>query len=188
MVDAVDSCNVTSVNNDLGASGAGQLITGSRHAHCGRVAAPVVSTSPKVFDGQRLVIDVGGTSTDADVSCVDVARCNGYLDELGHRATTVTANSVGGAPALDVADRTMLVGNVQFSIPIRSGTYRVTLAFVEPVFQAPRKRRFNVDSENQRMLRAFDTYVHARGTDRVVQRAFNVTVGDGKLDLPIERL
>ena len=30
MVDAVDSCNITSVNNDLGAPGSGQLITGSR--------------------------------------------------------------------------------------------------------------------------------------------------------------
>jgi hypothetical protein len=181
MVDAVRSCNVVAEKNDLG-DDLRQLQVDSPRTNClaaaAKSAGAIPPPAPTVFDGQRLAIDAGNASAGA-VTCAAAEDCNGYLTELGPRAKVVTAN----APDLAMADRTILMGNMQFSIPIRNGTYRVTMSFVEPAFHSAGKRRFNVDSENQRMLLAFDPYDRAGGIDKRVHRGFDVTVGDGTLNI-----
>ena len=181
MVVAVQSCNVVSENNDLG-DDVRQLVIDSPRAGCLVQTAANPGAPANFFDGQRLAIDVGNLTTSA-VSCTDAAHCDGYLTELGPHAKLVTASVPADGPVLGVADRTMLMGNILFSIPIRNGTYRVTMSFVEPAFRGPGLRRFNVDSEDQRRLLAFDTYERSGGTGLRVHRAFNVTVGDGTLEI-----
>src|SRR5207247_1593926 len=73
MVDAVQSCNVVSENNDLG-DDLRQLETVSPRTDCGAGTARDTGAPTTVFDGERLDIDAGGASTGA-VSCVDVANC-----------------------------------------------------------------------------------------------------------------
>jgi hypothetical protein len=184
MVSAVGSCNVTSVNNDLVRPHSDQMDTVTPRAVCPDPPAwhPVLPAN--FFAGQRLTIDAGNTSTTA-VTCTSVTNCTGYLAELADHAKVVTSKLDPGSPPLKPSDRTMLMGNVQFSIPIRNGNYRVTMTFVEPELTSSAQRRINVESERERKLVGFDPYASTGGRGRVVHRGFDVTVGDGTLEIRV---
>ena len=60
----------------------------------------------------------------------------------------------------------MLHGDLHFDIPIRNGTYRVTLIFVEPVADID-DRRFHFDyDERIRFEAGFDVNKEAGGKDK----------------------
>jgi Right handed beta helix region/Malectin domain len=184
MVQTISSCEVIADTNDISPGGTGQLQEIRPRSSCpsltGLAAQP--ASAPAFFDGQRLDIDVGNT-TDPARYCYDVAHCSGYLTSVGDGTHAVTAPLVN--PPLSTADRTMLVGTLDFAIPIRNGTYRVTMGFVEPTFHRVSQRIVHVDAERQRLLNALDPYRIANGMDLMKHRAFDVTVGDGTLNIEI---
>ena len=75
---------------------------------------------PTQFEGQNLKIDVGGNGGGGVIPCPTTNNCGGFYK--GGAATVLTAASGG-----TLAERTMLQGDLKFDIPIRSGTYDVTL-------------------------------------------------------------
>ena len=79
----------------------------------------------RMFEGQNLKIDVGGDGGGGVIPCPTTNNCGGFYS--GGAATVLTAASGG-----TLAERTMLQGDLQFDIPIRSGTYDVTLTWIEP--------------------------------------------------------
>ncbi|MDQ1381672.1 MAG: hypothetical protein QOJ71_2391 [Actinomycetota bacterium] len=179
MVSAVSSCNVDVTGNDLSPGGIGQLKSSAPRTSC--PADPPAPTNPaNYFDGQQLKIDVGNT-TDFATRCSDKWHCGGYLTSADPPTHIVTAPVIN--PTASQADRTMLMGNMDFSIPMRSGNYSVTMTFVEPVFKRLSQRRINVDAERVRVLNAIDPFEIAHGTNRVVRRTFRISVGDGALDI-----
>ncbi|MDQ1461764.1 MAG: hypothetical protein QOI08_3248 [Actinomycetota bacterium] len=179
MVSAVTSCNVEVVGNDLSPGGIGQIRTDHPRSTC--TPAPPPPTRPaNYFDGQQLTLDVGNT-TDSSTQCSDKWHCDGYLTATDAPTHVVTAPVIN--PTASQADRTMLMGNMDFSIPMRNGNYSVTMTFVEPVFKRLSQRRINVDAERVRVLNAIDPFEIAHGTNRVARRTFHISVGDGALDM-----
>ena len=183
MVGSYNSCLVKAVGNDLGPNGAGQLVTLSATHQCGQPPSVVRTTAPAVFSARVLAIDAGGAGFPlwGVRPCFDRTHCDGYL--VGGTARTAVAGTLRNVADNALAYRTMLIGNPRFSIPIRSGTYVVTLSFVEPTVLKANQRRFQVDSERQRMLLSFDVYKSTGNTNTLVKRSFSVTVGDGHLDI-----
>jgi hypothetical protein len=130
-----------------------------------------------------MTIDVGNTSG-STARCFDTAHCDGYL------TTTDAPTHVVNAPVIDPvasqADRSMLMGNFDFSVPMRNGNYKVTMTFVEPVLRKGSQRLIFVDAERVRVLNAVDPFNLAHGRDKVVRRSFSMSVGDGALDMHIK--
>ena len=87
-----------------------------------------------------------------------------------------------------LAERTMLQGDLKFAIPIRSGTYDVTLTWIEPTADIS-DRRFQMDYDDRvRLETSFDVNRKAGGVNKIVRRTYEVTNGDGVLDLaPVAR-
>ncbi len=76
-------------------------------------------------------------------------------------ATVLTAASGG-----TLAERTMLHGNLKFDIPIRSGTYDVTLTWIEPTADIS-DRRFHIDIDDRvRLESGFDVNRKAGGDEQ----------------------
>jgi N-acetylneuraminic acid mutarotase len=74
-------------------------------------------------------------------------------------------------------------GSFSYSLPIKSGTYRVKLLFSEPVHSSAGDRKFDVFAEKKLVLNDFDIAAVA-GQDRAVTKSIqNVTVKDGRLNL-----
>jgi Right handed beta helix region/Malectin domain len=184
-VGTYDSCKVTSVNNDLGAGMVGEIVVLSNNYDCSTVpsAAPATATRT-VFADQRLVIDTGGigSRTWGIVGCTSMANCGGYL-VAGPVRSLFTPTLVGFTGWEGVVYQTMLEGDPKFEIPIRTGTYDVKFSFVEPKYDRDSQRRFFVDMERQRALNGFDVYNAANGMNKLTERTFRVTVGDGTLDI-----
>ena len=183
-VGSFNSCNVTSVNNDLGPTKVSELVILSNTYDCSK-AQPVgrPADGPTPFSGQRLAIDAGGVGSAAwdIVGCKQASACNGYL--VGP-ANAIHATSLAGYKGFDGAIfQTMLEGAPTFAIPIRSGTYDVQLSFVEPTYDALSQRRFHFDIERQRLESSFDPYREAHGKNTLVQRTYRMTVGDGMLNI-----
>ena len=179
MVGIMRSCKVTVANNDLGAYGAGQLkiITG---ADCNSVPPLVLPVAPSVWAGEEMTIDVGGQGSAGEVPCPDASHCNGYF--VGTAASPLVAGPVTGVSGNTIEYRTMLQGDLHFAIPIRSGIYSVTLWFVEPT-DGKNLRRFHLDLERVRVESGFEVKKRAGGTNIVLRRRYDVTVGDGALNI-----
>ena len=184
-VGSYNSCNVTSVNNDLGPTKYSELVLLSDTYDCSKsqpVGHPAAGPTP--FSGQRLAIDAGGVGSAAwgIVGCKQASACNGYL--VGGPANAVHATSLAGYKGYDGAIyQTMLEGAPAFAIPIRSGTYDVQLSFVEPTYNDLSQRRFHFEIERQRLESSFDVYREAHGKNTLVQRTYRMTVGDGTLNI-----
>jgi hypothetical protein len=163
----------------LSPGGIGQIRTDHPRSSC--TPAPPPPTRPaNYFDGQQLTLDVGNT-TDSSTQCSDKWHCDGYLTATDAPTHVVTAPVIN--PTASKADRTMLMGNMDFSVPMKNGNYSVTMTFVEPVFKRLSQRRINVDAERVRVLNAIDPFEIAHGTNRVARRTFHISVGDGALDM-----
>ena len=130
---------------------------------------------PTVFEGQNLKIDVGG-SAPGMIPCPTTTNCGGYY--TGEAASVLTATSGG-----TLAERTMLNGKLKFAIPIRTGTYAVTLTWIEPT-AGDGDRSFHLDMDGHvRVELSFDVYRRAGGRNIVVRRTYPVTVGDGVMNI-----
>src|SRR5215211_6065815 len=76
------------------------------------------------------------------------------------------------------------VGNFSYSLPIKSGTYKVKLLFREPTHASAGLRKFDVVAERtRRILNDFDIAAVAGGADKPLVKTATVTVGDGRLNL-----
>jgi len=76
----------------------------------------------------------------------------------------------------------------EFAVP--NGTYRVTLKFDEGEDLGPGGRVFNVSINDTAMLRNFDVYVAAEGSNKAVDKTFTVTVNNHALKIaftPVQR-
>ena len=65
---------------------------------------------------------------------------------------------------------------------VPNGAYRVDLGFTETYFTATSMRVFNVKIEGQTAIAGLDLFA-AAGHDTAYRRSFDVTVGDGQLDI-----
>ena len=184
-VGSFNSCNVTSVNNDLGPTKVSELVILSNVYDCSK-AQPVArpASGPTPFSGQLLAIDAGGVGSAkwGIVGCTQASACNGYL--VGGPANPIHATSLAGSTGWGgVVFQTMLEGAPAFAIPIRNGTYDIKLAFVEPIYDKLSQRRFHFDIERQRLESSFDPFREAHGKNTLVERTYRMTVGDGTLNI-----
>ena len=97
----------------------------------------------------------------------------------------VTAN--GGDAVADTAEDALFnshrLGNFAYSIPIRSGTYRVKFLFSDPTYARPGQRIFDVFAERKLILDDFDIAAAAGDSNVAITKSKNVTVRDGRLNL-----
>ena len=175
MVGYQRSCEVTVSGNNI-YNGAGQAKESQGTVRRLREHASAHAADPaEQFEGQNLKIDVGGNAAGM-IPCSTETNCGGYYKG---GATTVLTAASGGT----LAERTSLLGNLKFAIPIRSGTYAVTLTYIEPVASIG-ERRFHLNMEGPvRVEVLFDVNRRAGGINRVVRRTYPVTVGDGVMDI-----
>ena len=73
-------------------------------------------------------------------------------------------------------------GNFSYAIPVASGSYDLTLKFVENFHTAANRRVFDVFAEGILVLKGLDIYA-AAGTNRALDITFTVSVFDGVLNL-----
>jgi hypothetical protein len=179
LVGIMGTCKVTAANNDLAPGGVGQVkeLTDTPYTGCTNTPPLTPAIRPTQFEGDRMIIDVGGTVAGFGmIACPTTDDCAGYY--RGGPATAITAARGGTLP-----QRTMLHGLLAFGIPIRSGTYNVKLSFIEPVFDDPNSRRFHLDIENRRKESVFGVQKVAGDVNKLVERTYKVTVGDGVLNI-----
>ncbi|PPK95221.1 glycosyl hydrolase family 16 [Kineococcus xinjiangensis] len=80
------------------------------------------------------------------------------------------------------------VGSSGYSVPVTNGTYHVTLQTVENYWTEAGKRVFDVNLEGKQVLAAFDPFAAAGGKGVPINRTFEVSVADGKLDLGLKAI
>jgi hypothetical protein len=97
-------------------------------------------------------------------------------------STYATSASISNTadPALYQSER---YGNMQYAFNVPSGTYSVTLKFVEDYHDAAGRRIFNVAINNQPALSNFDIFAAANGEFIAVDRTFQATVTNGMLTI-----
>lgn len=71
----------------------------------------------------------------------------------------------------------------RFNVP--NGKYRVSLRFVEPLYDSAGRRVFDVRIEDQLAINNLDIWAQAGGKGRVLVRNFLVTVWDGQLKIDL---
>jgi beta-galactosidase len=125
----------------------------------------------------ELRIDVGGRRSSTDVS--------GHVytnDTYGSGGTTGSTTQPIGNTGDGTLYQTYRSGTFSYDVPVDDGTYRVTLEFVEPDWQAPGMRVFDVFAEGKPVLANLDVYAQA-GYLNAIDKTVTVTVADGVLDL-----
>jgi N-acetylneuraminic acid mutarotase len=102
--------------------------------------------------------------------------------------TNVTAGvAAGGGDSVagtsdDALFSTRRSGDFAYSLPIKSGTYKVKFLFMEPTHTAAGQRVFDVIAERKTILNNFDITAVSGKLTAVVKTA-NVIVSDGRLNL-----
>src|SRR5207244_11071890 len=114
--------------------------------------------------GSTILINSGGSSyTD---SSGQVWSADAYF--TGGTAASYTATVSGTSdPTLYQSER--FAKTLTYNIPVANGTYDVTLAFSEMVFNAAGQRVFNVTIEGQPVLKNLDIWALV-GTHEAIQR------------------
>jgi len=137
----------------------------------------VVITVNPAAAGSTIRINSGGSSyTD---SSGQVWSADAYF--TGGTAASYTATVSGTSdPTLYQSER--FAKTLTYNIPVANGTYDVTLAFSEMVFNAAGQRVFNVTIEGQPVLQDFDIWALV-GKNAALQRTFTIVVTDGTLNI-----
>ena len=137
----------------------------------------VVITVNPAAAGSTIRINSGGSSyTD---SSGQVWSADAYF--TGGTAASYTATVSGTSdPTLYQSER--FAKTLTYNIPVANGTYDVTLAFSEMVFNAAGQRVFNVTIEGQPVLQNFDIWALV-GKNAALQRTFTTVVTDGTLNI-----
>jgi N-acetylneuraminic acid mutarotase len=122
-------------------------------------------------------IDVGG---DGHVE----ASGKGWAPDRGFTAGT----AVGGSGAVSGTTEDALFdsrrfGNFSYSLPIKSGNYRVKLLFIDPTHSTAGQRTFDVFAEKKLILNNFDIAAAAGERNAAIVKTKLVTVSDGRLNL-----
>jgi regulation of enolase protein 1 (concanavalin A-like superfamily) len=136
----------------------------------------VITVSPAAA-GSTIRINSGGSSyTD---SSSQVWSADAYF--TGGTAASYTGTVSGTSdPTLYQSERS--AKTLTYSIPVANGTYDVTLAFSEMVFNAAGQRVFNLTIEGQPVLQNFDIWALV-GKNAALQRTFTTVVTDGMLNI-----
>jgi hypothetical protein len=175
MVGLFNTCSAVVSGNSTGQfGGPGQLVVLAPAINCEQRSAPRPFVAPTWSTGSAIKIDAGGGRTIGARGCLDMKHCDALLSGAPALVTTKIENSA------DPAMGTLLVGEQRWDIPLRPGTYEVTLSLVEP---KPEAHLFHLDTDHGRVLLAFDTFAAAGGRNRVVERSFRAVTGDGALTL-----
>jgi parallel beta-helix repeat protein len=95
--------------------------------------------------------------------------------------TYATSAGIDGTSA-DAIYQSERFGDFKYAVGLENGTYDVTLKFAEIYHSKAGQRLFDVEAENRLILDNFDIYA-AAGKNAAVDRTFEVTVTDGRLDL-----
>lgn len=183
MVGNQNSCFVSASGNQMGEFGGPQVKILSNDYDCPATRPPVTPISGVQPVSQYIAIDAGGKGSETwgIRRCSAVNACGGMI--VGGSVRSLSNATLINRPAKDrYVFGTLLEGNPQFEIPIRSGTYNVTLYFAEPS-KGPRERRFHVDLERKRWLSSYDVFYKAKAKNALVSESRTVTVGDGALSL-----
>jgi len=137
----------------------------------------VVITVNPAAAGSTIRINSGGSSyTD---SSGQVWSADAYF--TGGTAASYTATVSGTSdPTLYQSER--FAKTLTYNIPVANGTYDVTLAFSEMVFNAAGQRVFNVTIEGQPVLQDFDIWALV-GKNAALQRTFTTVVTDATLNI-----
>jgi beta-galactosidase len=125
----------------------------------------------------KVRIDVGGRR-----SYIDTAGRWYASDTYGSGGTTESTTHPIGSTDDDVVYQSYRSGAFGYGVPVDNGQYRVGLEFVEPDWQAPGKRVFNVIAERTPVLTNFDIYA-AAGYLNAIVKTVTVTVTDGILNV-----
>ena len=129
---------------------------------------------------------LAATTWRIDAGGVGHVEASGKTWRADDRFTAGTA--AGGSAAVDATAEDALfdsrrVGNFAYSIPIRSGTYRVKFLFSEPTHTRAGERVFDVVAERRLILDNFDIAAAAGDSNVAITKSKNVTVRDGRLNL-----
>jgi hypothetical protein len=137
----------------------------------------IIVTVNRADPGSTIRINSGATSyTD---SSSQVWSADAYF--TGGNAASYTATvSATSDPALYQSERS--AKTLTYNIPVANGTYDVTLAFSENVFNGASKRVFNVAIEGQTVLQNFDIWALV-GKNAALQRTFTAVITDGTLNI-----
>ncbi|MEI9887677.1 MAG: glycoside hydrolase family 2 TIM barrel-domain containing protein [Rhizomicrobium sp.] len=74
-------------------------------------------------------------------------------------------------------------GDFSYRIPVRGGRYRIVARFVEPSADAAEQRAFDVIVNGKTVLSGFDVFAAAGGRLKGVDRTFDATAVDGRIEL-----
>lgn len=104
----------------------------------------------------------------------------GTLDTPADYGKPAVAAQIAGTQDVSIAT-TYRAGAFRYRIPLRNGTYAVTLTFVEPS-KAAGERVFDVSANGRAVLKKLDIAA-AVGTTTALRRTVRASVTDGTLDL-----
>jgi hypothetical protein len=95
----------------------------------------------------------------------------------------ITGTDVAGTDS-DELFNTRRYGDFAYSLPIRSGSYRVRLYMMDPIHSIAGQRLMDVHAERQLELDNFDIAAAAGGTNNTaITKTFTTNVTDGRLNL-----
>ena len=72
--------------------------------------------------------------------------------------------------------------NLSYIVPVTNGDYKVTVKFAELYWNSADKRSFDLSAEGKLVLDDLDIFTEA-GKNTALDKSFNITVSDGKLNL-----
>jgi beta-galactosidase len=109
-----------------------------------------------------------------------------YERSYGSRGDTTPLKGVE-APADQQLYETYRAGRFRYDIPLRNGSYRVTLGFVEPLARTKAGERvFDVLANGTKAIADLDVLREAGGYRTVLARSLSVDVSNGQLELVFE--
>ena len=124
-------------------------------------------------------------------AAINVGGGGDYFNDIYYQPdvyrTGGEANSTADA-VLDAAGSSVFnserYGDMQFSIPVANGTYSVDLHFTEMYWEENGERVFDVNLEGENVIAGLDIFQQA-GHDVAYSQSFDVTVGDGELNIAL---
>jgi hypothetical protein len=171
-----DWFNPYGAENNLSQNGSSGSLTATGRVVVNTHAASIANTSRMAcsgpVDGGPVFINAGGTGEGQ-------FEDDGFFSggNVAPRSTASIDRSRVTNPAPQSVYQTERWGAMRYTVDgfAPRSAHSVTLHFAEVVFNAARKRRFNVDINGSRVLTNFDIFSAAGAKNRAVTRQFNAT-------------
>jgi mono/diheme cytochrome c family protein len=168
----------------------GSTTTGSSAAS-GSTTTGSPAASGSTTTGSSTGSSSTGTSTSTSFTPIRVACGEGqYVDPQGlvwaadhgysgTTATYTTGSAVSGTTTPGLYQYLRYGQNFQYSFPVPTGTYTVTLKFAEISFGTAGRRVFDVAINNQSVITNLDIFAQAGGKYRALDESFTVPATNG---------